>query len=111
MDQLARVNAQIDEATDGHTQQGPIHVSPPDWSPLVSYLRELHTDVGKTSARKIAENSGGMVSHTTVSEVLRGTRMPSWKLLRVIGRELGADDATLKRIWVNCQVQPAVPEE
>lgn len=52
-----------------------------------------------------------MVSHTTVSEALRGTRVPSWKTLRVIGNELGADEDALKRIWVDCQMQTTTPGE
>jgi len=59
----------------------------------------------------VAAGSGGMVSHTTVSEALRGARVPSWKTLWVIGKELGADEATLKQIWVRCQMQASVPEE
>lgn len=111
MQRLAEVNAEIDKVTDGPARQELVDVSPPDWSALVSYLRELHRDAGEPSARKVAEGSGGMVSHTTVSEVLRGTRAPSWKTLWVIGKELGADEATLKRIWLHCQMRNHTPKE
>lgn len=111
MQRLTEVNAEIDEVIDGPARQELVDISPPDWSALVSYLRGLHVDAGKPSARKVAEGSGGMVSHTTVSEALRGARMPSWRLLWAMGKELGADKAVLKRIWLDCQVCPAVPEE
>jgi hypothetical protein len=109
MQRLAEVNAEIDEVTDGSAQEKLVDVSPPDWGQLISYLRELHLEAGKPSARKVAEGSGRMVSHTTVSEVLRGTRVPSWKSLWVIGKQLGADKDTLKGIWLHCQVR--LPEE
>lgn len=111
MRRLAEVNTEIDQLTDGPAWQEPVDVAPPDWSALVSYLRELHSDAAKPSARKVAEGSGRRVSHTTVSETLRGTRVPSWKTLWVIGKELGADEATLKRIWLDCQIRDRTPKE
>jgi DNA-binding transcriptional MerR regulator len=109
MQRLAEVNAEIDEVTDGSAQEQLVDVSPPDWGELINYLRELHLEAGKPSARKVAEGSGRMVSHTTVSEVLRGARVPSWKSLWVIGKQLGADEDTLKGIWLHCQIR--LPEE
>jgi hypothetical protein len=109
--QLAEVNTQIDAVTDDAKRDKLVAISPPDWTHLFRYLRALHLDAGEPSSRKVAASSGGMISHTTVSMVLAGARVPSWKSLLVIGNELGADEDALKRIWVHCQMQVATPDE
>lgn len=109
--QLAEVNAQIDAVTDDAQRDKLVPISSADWKQLFNYLRELHRDAGEPSSRKVAESSGGMISHTTVSKVLAGTRVPSWKSLLVIGKTLGADEVALKQIWLTCQMCPAVPGE
>lgn len=108
---LAEVNAEIDAITDDAQEDQLIALSSPDYDQLFKYLRELRRNARNPSSRKIAEASGGMISHTTVSKVLACTRAPSWKSLLVVGKALGADEATLKQIWLSCQVRPAVPEE
>jgi hypothetical protein len=109
--QLAEVNDQIDAVTDDAKRDKLVAISPPDWRQLFNYLRQLHLDAGEPSSRKVAESSGGMISHTTVSKVLAGTRAPSWKSLLVIGKVLGADEVALEQIWLSCQMRPATPEE
>jgi hypothetical protein len=111
MQQLDEVNAQIDAVTDDAKRNKLVAVSPPDWAHLFRYLRELHLDAGEPSSRKVAESSGGMISHTTVSKVLAGTRAPSWKSLLVIGKVLGADEVALEQIWLSCQMRPAATGE
>ena len=58
---------------------------------LRTALRALHVRAGAPSTRVIARGIGS-ISHTTVSQTLRGVRVPSWPLLSKIVLGLGGDE-------------------
>ncbi|EOD68574.1 helix-turn-helix domain-containing protein [Amycolatopsis vancoresmycina] len=72
---------------------------------LASALRKLHLKAGKPSTRKIAGGVGG-VSHTTVNEMLRGSRVPAWELVEKVGRFLEGDESELRTLWMATQKTP-----
>ena len=39
------------------------------------------------------------ISHTTVSEILRGAHFPSWGLVEAIAAGLGTDPARFRAAW------------
>lgn len=53
------------------------------WKQYHDALRELHLTVGAPSTRTIAKRTDSM-SHTTVNDVLKGKRLPSWSVLEDI---------------------------
>jgi transcriptional regulator with XRE-family HTH domain len=60
------------------------------------YMRDLWKMRGRPSSRRLASSAG--VSHTTVSEVLRG-RIPSWSTAELIVKALkGSEDVALQ-LW------------
>lgn len=66
---------------------------------LAVALRALHAQAGNPSTRVIARAVGN-ISHTTVSEMLNGTRVSSWDLVRQVGRFFGADEEELYKLWM-----------
>jgi hypothetical protein len=72
---------------------------------LAAALRKLQLRAGKPSSRKIAGAVGG-VSHTTVNEMLRGSRVPAWDLVDKVGRFLAGDEAELRTLWMATQKTP-----
>lgn len=71
--------------------------------PLIR-LREaisvLHLEAGKPSGRELAARSGGLISHTAVSAVLRCERLPTWRCLEPVIRLLGGDREVYKELWI-----------
>lgn len=65
---------------------------------LRSALQSLHMRAGQPSARVIARGIGS-ISHTTVSQTLRGDRVPSWPLLSKIILGLGGDEDEFRDLW------------
>ncbi|MCR6482711.1 hypothetical protein M8542_07770 [Amycolatopsis sp. OK19-0408] len=72
---------------------------------LAAALRKLQLRAGKPSSRKIAGAVGG-VSHTTVNEMLRGSRVPAWELVAKVGGFLEGDEAELRTLWMATQKTP-----
>ncbi|WIX89561.1 hypothetical protein [Amycolatopsis sp. DG1A-15b] len=72
---------------------------------LAAALRKLHLKAGKPSTRKIAGGIGG-ISHTTVNEMLRGARVPTWNLVEKVGRFLAGDVDELRALWMATQKTP-----
>ncbi|GLY42022.1 hypothetical protein Amsp01_080450 [Amycolatopsis sp. NBRC 101858] len=72
---------------------------------LASALRRLHLRAGRPSTRKIASEVGG-VSHTTVNEMLRGSRVPAWDFVKKVGRYLNGDEGELWSLWSAAQKTP-----
>ncbi len=66
---------------------------------LATTLRDLHVRAGRPSLRTIARAVGG-ISHMTVSDALKGRRVPSWDTVRRIGLYLSGDEETLHFQWV-----------
>src|SRR5438067_12349093 len=66
---------------------------------LVDALRQLHGAAGEPSARAISKKIG-TASHTTVAEVLRGKRIPSWPIVASIVRELSGDETEFRQLWM-----------
>jgi hypothetical protein len=65
---------------------------------LRAALRALHVRAGQPSTRVIARGIGS-ISHTTVSQTLRGDRVPSWPLLSKIVLGLGGDEDEFRDLW------------
>jgi len=65
---------------------------------LFGELRQLHVRAGEPSSRAVADRAGGM-SHTTVNQVLRGRRIPSWPILLRIVQGLDGDEDLFRVIW------------
>jgi hypothetical protein len=65
---------------------------------LLSELRTLHVAAGEPSSRAVAEAIGGM-SHTTVNQVLRFRKIPSWPVLSKIVNQLGGDQEMFRILW------------
>lgn len=68
-------------------------------------LRKLHLAAGKPSSRRIAGEVGGL-SHTTVNEMLRGSRVPAWNLVDKVCRFFGGDVDELRALWMAAQKTP-----
>ena len=61
-------------------------------------LRALHVRAGEPSTRVIARGIGS-ISHTTVSQTLRGDRVPSWPIFSKIVLQLGGDEDEFRDLW------------
>ncbi|MEV7021384.1 tetratricopeptide repeat protein [Kitasatospora sp. NPDC093558] len=70
-------------------------------SDLSRELRRLHLLAGEPSAREISRRTHGMLSHTTVSQTLRGARLPSWRSLEAVVSALDGDVEEFRRLWVD----------
>lgn len=68
-------------------------------SVFLDALRRLYDKAGQPSCRKIAEASGGEVSHATVHGVLRGRNVPAWRSARAIVSALGGDPDVYLDLW------------
>lgn len=53
---------------------------------------------GDRSTRVVADLVG-TTSHTTVADLVRGTRVPSWPMTRDVVRALGGDEAVFLPLW------------
>lgn len=65
---------------------------------LAAALRALHVAAGKPSTRKMATEIGN-ISHTTVADVLKGSRVPSWRITEDVCRYLGGDVEEIRILW------------
>ena len=65
---------------------------------LASALREAHLQAGKPSFRSISRALGD-VSHTTVSELMAGRRIPSWSIVERVVEQLGGDVDRFRSLW------------
>src|SRR5262245_11807104 len=67
---------------------------------LFDRLNRLHLNAGEPSLRRIVAGIGrGVISYSTVYNVLSGPRVPAWSFLRLIVTELGGDPAEFQRLW------------
>jgi hypothetical protein len=67
-------------------------------SQLFAAMRELQLQAGEPSTREIA----GAInySHTTVAQVLAGTKCPKWPTLKAVVGHLDGDLEQFKQLWV-----------
>lgn len=73
-----------------------------DSTELRARLNAAIMEAGKPSHRKIARaacEQGFQISHTTVSEILRGAHFPSWGLVEAIAAGLGVSPAQFRPAW------------
>jgi replicative DNA helicase len=70
---------------------------------LSSELARLHRNAGEPSLRDIERLTGKAISHTTVSKILRGGRLPRWGPLELIVEALGGDTASFKALWIEAR--------
>lgn len=101
--ELTAVDNRIAEITDSliqQVQESHIHRSRESYpTDLMTYLDGLRSIQGMPSARAIAQGTGNLISHTTVSQVFRRSRIVSWKTTQVLGEYLGADPVVLRELW------------
>jgi DNA-binding XRE family transcriptional regulator len=81
---------------------GPADDHDPAARSFFTALRDLHLRAGKPSSRQIAQDVEG-VSHTTVSAVLRGSRLPSWPIAAKLVESLGGNVEQVRELWVAAQ--------
>lgn len=75
------------------TPSGPV-------SDLFDQLHNLHLAAGQPSMRQIATRLGrGVVSSSTVHNMFRGPRVPTWGFLELVVEELHGDVAEFRRLW------------
>jgi hypothetical protein len=69
---------------------------------LFHQLGRLYRKAGDPSLRDIARSEAckGKITHTTVSAVLRGPKLPKWDKLVLVVTALGGDIAFFKDLWV-----------
>lgn len=73
-----------------------------DSTELRARLNAVIMECGRPSHRKIARAAcaqGHSISHTTVSEILRGAHFPSWGLIEAIAAGLGVSPAQFRPAW------------
>jgi tetratricopeptide (TPR) repeat protein len=71
---------------------------------LFEEIRLLHRQAGEPSSRTIARGLGrGVLSHSTVNAVLRGSRVPHWGPLELVVRALGGDLERFKVLWLDAR--------
>jgi hypothetical protein len=77
---------------------------------LAAALRQLHSDAGKPSSRKVAAGIGS-VSHTTIADALAGRRVPSWSTLEEMVLHLEGDVPPFRRLWEEANaLAPRLPD-
>jgi len=69
---------------------------------LFSAVRELHRQHGTPSSRALATAIGG-ISHSTVNDVIRGERLPTWPILSKIVVKLNGDEEVFRALWVDAK--------
>lgn len=68
---------------------------------LFDRLHELHLHAGEPSVRQIATGIGGrgVISYTTVHNVLCGPQVPRWGYLELVVEQLGGDIDQFRALW------------
>lgn len=69
-----------------------------EMSPVTELIRKLSRRAGSPSSRAVSHRTGGMVSHTTVADLMSGKRIPRWPALLQIARALRATPQDLREI-------------
>ncbi|MFE9554203.1 tetratricopeptide repeat protein [Streptomyces sp. NPDC006703] len=68
---------------------------------LTKALQRLHRLSGEPSTREISRRTRGALSHTTVSQTLRGTQqLPSWRSVELVVTALEGDQEEFRSLWV-----------
>ncbi|MFB7171306.1 tetratricopeptide repeat protein [Streptomyces sp. NPDC056254] len=67
---------------------------------LMRALQRLHRLSGEPSTRAIARRTHGALSHTTVSQTLRGNQLASWRSVELVVGTLGGDVEEFRELWV-----------
>lgn len=65
---------------------------------LCAALRRLQLQAGEPSTRDIAKEIS--YSHTTVAQILNGTKCPKWPTLNAVVLHLGGNPDEFKKLWV-----------
>ena len=94
-DGLARMDARV---VTGKTRQQRLR----DAGLLRSQLTDAIVAKGRPSHREIAraaEARGYSISHTTVSEIMRGVHFPTWQLVQAIAFALDTSPDKFKAAW------------
>ncbi|MFF8263273.1 tetratricopeptide repeat protein [Streptomyces virginiae] len=67
---------------------------------LAAALQRLHRLSGEPSTREVARRTHGALSHTTVSQTLRGNQLASWRSIELIVSALGGSVEEFRELWV-----------
>ncbi|MFJ2005818.1 Crp/Fnr family transcriptional regulator [Streptomyces chartreusis] len=70
---------------------------------LLGSLRQLHTEAGQPSVRKIAASA--QLSHDTVHRVLTQAKTPTWPSLEAVVSALDGSVEQFRTLWVACRAQ------
>ena len=68
-------------------------------SPLIQALHRLHGQAGFPSSRRIGYRSGGVLSHTSINNILTGATFPRWSSIEAFVRALGGNPADYRALW------------
>jgi hypothetical protein len=78
------------------------------WQSWTVSLQELHIAAGTPTIRKIAQACVRPISHSAISDLLRGSRLASWPVARTLIEALGADErrrAEMFGLWKTAQAE------
>ena len=71
---------------------------------LLSAIRQLHLRAGEPSSRDVMRRIGrGVLSHTTINAVLRGSRVPRWEPLQHVVAALDGDVEHFRSLWMKAR--------
>jgi hypothetical protein len=72
-------------------------IPPSAWENYLTVLIELHDESGSLSSQAIRRRAGSSLSRSTINDVIKGRRMPSWQTLRKIVE--GIDPTAIPAIY------------
>ncbi|MEE1768434.1 tetratricopeptide repeat protein [Streptomyces sp. JV185] len=67
---------------------------------LKKALQRLHRLSGEPSTREISRRTHGALSHTTVSQTLRGEQLPSWRSVELVVTALQGSRDEFRSLWI-----------
>lgn len=71
----------------------------PEHEALVKALGELRRKAGEPSLRAISNATGGLLSHSSVSDMLAGRRLPRWQSVAAVVNTLVGNRDQFYRLW------------
>ncbi|MDB5060005.1 MAG: hypothetical protein JWO59_3477, partial [Chloroflexi bacterium] len=66
---------------------------------LAVELNRLRTEAGVPSLRKLADMTGHVASHTTISSAFSGRAVPRWEVVQRLVAALNGDAARFQQLW------------
>jgi len=78
------------------------------WAKYHEALLKVHRNNGAPSSRAIRDAAPEATSHSTVNDVLRGKRLPSWRILKNVLDGIGAGPgaiAHMNELWQEAHLE------